>query len=173
MSTLVLGLGNPILTDDAVGPRVAEQVRAALAARPGPRPAVETASVGGLALMEALVGYERAVLIDALWRPGWPPGSLHRLTLDDLETLSPTARSVSPHDTSLAVALDFGRQLGLALPEQIVIYAVAVANVLDFGEEPTPEVAAAIPAAAAAVLTELAATSPYLDNLPEVHNGVA
>jgi hydrogenase maturation protease len=153
--TLVIGLGNPILTDDAVGPRVAEGVRAALAGRPAPRPAVASIAVGGLALMEALVGYERAVLIDALWRPGCPPGSLHRLTLDDLETLCPTARSVSPHDTSLTVALRLGRQMGLALPESIVIYAVAVANILDFSEEPTPAVAAAIPVAVAAVLSEL------------------
>jgi hydrogenase maturation protease len=155
MSTLILGLGNSILSDDAVGPRVAEGVRAALAGRPGPQPVVETVAVGGLALMEALVGYERVVLIDALWRPGWPVGSLHRLSLADLETLCPTARSVSPHDTSLAVALQLGRQLGLALPETIIIYAVAVTNILDFGEEPTPAVAAAIPVAVAAVLSEL------------------
>lgn len=155
VSTLVLGLGNDILTDDAIGPRVAEEVRRALVHYPPPHPVVATIAVGGLALMEALLGYERVVLIDALWQPAWPPGSLHRLTLDDLATLSPTLHSVSPHDTSLVVALDLGRQIGLAIPETLIMYAVAVSNIIDFGTEPTPAVAAAIPVAVAAVLAEI------------------
>ncbi len=154
MRTLVLGLGNPILTDDSVGVRVAEKVRAALAPRPEAPVVVETASLGGLALMEMLIGYDRAILIDALCRSDQAPGSLLRLSLRDVQALSPTERSVSPHDTSLGVALDLGQQMGLPLPAEIVIYAVTVTEVLDFGEEPTPPVTAAIPAAVNAVLAE-------------------
>ena len=53
MKTLVLGLGNPILTDDGVGVRVAEAVRAKLP----PDSAIEVSevSVGGLRLMERVV----------------------------------------------------------------------------------------------------------------------
>ena len=155
MKTLVLGIGNPILTDDAVGVRVADMVTAALASGAAGRVDVDSVSVGGLALMEALLGYERAILVDALQWPGEPPGALHRLTLEDLRGASPTEHSVSPHDTSLVMALDLGRQMGLPLPEEVVVYAVAVENVVDFGEQPTPAVAAAIPHAAAAVLAEL------------------
>jgi hydrogenase maturation protease len=155
MRTLILGLGNAILTDDAVGVRVAEAVSAALAARPSPGAEVATAAVGGLALMELLIGYERAILVDAVVRPDLRPGRVLRLTLDDLRAMQATERSVSPHDTSLCVALDLGRKLGLPLPEAIVIYAVTVSELHDFGEEPTPPVAAAIPAAADAVLAEL------------------
>ncbi len=155
MGTLILGLGNPILTDDSVGVRVAEEVRAALASRPEAAVAVETASLGGLALMEMLIGYDRAILIDALCRADQAPGSLLRLSLRDVQALSPTERSVSPHDTSLGVALDLGRQMGLPLPGEIIIYAITVTDVLDFGDEPTPPVAAAIPAAVDAVLAEV------------------
>jgi hydrogenase maturation protease len=158
MQTLVLGLGNPILTDDAVGIRVAEAVAAALAAAPEQSAvAVTTAGVGGLALMEQLIGYDRAILIDALWRADQAPGELLRMGLDDLAALRPTEHSVSPHDTSLSVALALGQQMGLPLPTQIIIYAIAVQNILDFGAEPTPSVAAAIPRATAAVLAELTA----------------
>ncbi len=157
MRTLVLGLGNPILTDDSVGVRVAEEVRAALAPRREHPVVVETASLGGLALMEMLIGYDRAILIDALCRGDQAPGSLLRLSLRDVQALSPTERSVSPHDTSLGVALDLGRQMGLPLPAEIVIYAITVTEVLDFGDEPTPPVAAAIPAAVNAVLAEVLA----------------
>lgn len=155
MRTLILGLGNALLTDDAVGVRVAEAVAAALEAQPWPQAEVATAAVGGLALMELLIGYDRAILVDAVSRADLPPGWVMRLTLDDLRAMQLTERSVSPHDTSLCVALDLGRQLGLPLPGELVIYAVTVSELRDFSEEPTPPVAAAIPAAADAVLAEL------------------
>lgn len=153
MNTLVLGLGNPILTDDGVGVRVAEAVQAQLPA--GAPVDVREVSVGGLTLMESMVGYDRAILIDAMMRRNGAPGKVRRLTLGDLEAISPTQHSASTHDTSLVTALAMGRRMGLHLPEDVVIYAVDVENVIDFGEEPTPAVAAAIPEVAAAVLAEL------------------
>jgi hydrogenase maturation protease len=151
--TLVIGLGNPILTDDGVGVRVAEAVRAALP--PGAEVDVIEVSVGGLSLMEAMVGYDRVLLVDALQRPGVAPGAIVRLTLDDLASMSATQHSASPHDANLVTALAAGRQLGLALPSDVVVFGVGVANVLDFGETPTPEVASAIPGAVQRVLGEL------------------
>jgi hydrogenase maturation protease len=151
--TLVLGLGNPILTDDGVGVKVAERVRDALP--PDAPVTVTEVSVGGLTLMEAMVGYDRVILVDAMQREGLAPGAVERLTLDDLRAISPTQHSASPHDANLVTALETGRRMGLHLPEEIVIYGVGVVNVLDFGDAPTPAVAAAIPVAAAAVLAEL------------------
>lgn len=162
MTTLVLGLGNPILTDDGVGVRVAQAVAAALESAPlqggaGREPAVEIqeVSVGGLTLMEAMLGYTRVILVDALEQPGVAPGTIRRLSLDDLRSISPTQHSASPHDASLTTALAFGQRMGLALPGEVVIFGIGVENVLDFGDEPTPAVAAAIPRAVRAVLAEL------------------
>ena len=167
MKTLVLGLGNPILTDDGVGVRVAEAVRKALP--PDTPIEVSEASVGGLRLLERILGYNRVILIDALHNPveelraghhpamslGRNPGAIHRLTLEDLQTISPTQHSASAHDTSLVTALEMGQRLGLSLPEEFIIYAIEVENIIDFGEEPTPAVAEAIPKVTAAVLAEL------------------
>lgn len=167
MKTLVLGLGNPILTDDGVGVRVAEAVRAALP--PGSPVEVSEAGVGGLELMERLLGYERVILIDALYhpngtvpagepsaaRPGRNPGTIHRMELDDLRRISPTQHSASAHDTSLVTALEMAERMGFDIPQMLVIYAVDVENIIDFGEEPTPAVAAAIPEVTGAVLKEL------------------
>lgn len=153
MKTLVLGLGNPILTDDGVGVRVAEAVQATL---PADTPVdVREVSVGGLTLMETMVGYDRVILIDAMQRRNGTPGTIRRMALKDLEAISPTQHSASTHDTSLVTALDMGRRMGLHLPEDIVIYAVDVENIVDFGEEPTPPIAEAIPEVVAAVLVEL------------------
>jgi len=167
MKTLILGLGNPILTDDGVGVRVAEAVQNALP--PDSAIEVSEASVGGLELMERLLGYERVILIDALHNParevpmgqhpsasrGRNPGTIHRMTLDDLRHVGHTQHSASAHDTSLVTALDMANRMGYSLPEEIIIYAVEVENIIDFGEEPTPAVAAAIPNVTAAVLAEL------------------
>ena len=111
--------------------------------------------------MERVVGYDRVILIDAMHQgyrtPAGPqPGTIHRLTLADLRQISPTQHSASAHDTSLVTALEMGERMGLALPAEFIIYAIEVENVIDFGEEPTPAVAAAIPQVTSMVLAELA-----------------
>ena len=152
--TLVLGLGNPILTDDGIGVLVMEEVRARLPE--GALVDCAELSVGGLTLMEQLIGYHRVILIDAYQPPHLlRPGTIHRLTLDELRSVSPTQHSASPHDANLITALKTGHRMGLELPKEVTIFAIEVENVSDFGESPTPSVAAAIPAATQAVLVEL------------------
>jgi hydrogenase maturation protease len=148
MKTLVVGLGNPILTDDGVGIYVAR----ALAARALP-PDVEVAeaSLGGLRLLDMIRGYERVVLVDAIQTAGGRPGQLHRLGPNDL---CASRHAGCSHDMALPVALALGRQLGMPLPtdENLIILAVEVVEVLDLGEQCTPEVEAAIPLAVEQVM---------------------
>jgi hydrogenase maturation protease len=145
--TLVIGLGNPLVTDDSVGLRVAAALRHILADRPD----VDVAEDywGGLRLMERLIGYDRAIIVDAIVT-GAPPGTIHRLTPDDL----PTQHSASAHDVNLPTALEFGRQAGARLPQtsDILLVAVEAADILSFGQRCTPAVEAAIPAAVDVVL---------------------
>lgn len=150
---LILGLGNPILTDDGVGVLVAEEVRAQL--KNTPEIDIKELSVGGLSLMESMVGYDSVILIDALFRPGGTPGAYHRLKIDDLRTFSPPQHISSPHDVTLLTAIDTGRKMGLPIPENIIIYAVEVDNIMDFSDRPTPQVAAVIPVVAKAVIDEI------------------
>ena len=156
MKTLVLGLGNPILTDDGIGVLVAEQVRARL---PEDTPIdISEVSVGGLTLMETMIGYDRVILVDALqFLDGCSPGKIHRMTLEDLQAISPTQHSASPHDASLVTALETGHRMGLKLPREVTIFAIEVENVMDFSDRPTPAVAAVIPQVTEAVLQEIAA----------------
>lgn len=154
--TLVIGLGNPILTDDGVGVKVAYEIEQALVSLNNDSVTVTEASAGGLRLMEMMIGYDRVILVDAfMGGNGNEPGTVYRMTLDDLRNVSPTQHSACAHDTTLVTALDLGMRMGLHLPEEIIIHAVEVENVIDFSEEPTPAVAAVIPEVAAAVLAEL------------------
>jgi hydrogenase maturation protease len=148
--TLIIGLGNPLLRDDSVGLRVARHVRDALAGR-GDVEVVEEAC-GGLRLMERMVGFDRAILIDAI-RSGRPPGTV--LTLDPRDM--PTQHSASSHDVNLPTALAFGRRTGARLPPDgsLKVVAVEAEDVETFGEELTAAVEAAVPLAAARVLTVL------------------
>jgi hydrogenase maturation protease len=156
MKTLIVGLGNPILTDDGVGVLVAEAIKTRLAQTAADKITVTESSRGGLHLMEMMIGYDRLILIDALTNiHAGHPGQIHRLSLDDLRSISPTQHSSCAHDTSLITALDVGRALGYGLPDDIVVYGIGVRNVVDFGEVPTPAVAKAIPLAVERVLAEL------------------
>ena len=151
MCTLVLGLGNSILTDDGVGIHVIREV----AARSHPDGITfAEASVGGLRLLETIEGYHRLILADAIRTPSGIPGEIHRLLVTDVRA---SMHAGSTHDLSFRGALAFGRRLGMALPDDkhIVIVAIEAEDVLTFGEVPTPAVAASIPQAVKAVLCEL------------------
>lgn len=151
--TLILGLGNPILTDDGIGVLVAEAVRPHLLDTN--QVEIKELSVGGLTLMESMIGYDRVILIDAFYRPGGIPGTVHRIGIEDLQSLSPTQHIASPHDATLITAIEVGKRMGLPLPEEIIIYAIEVENVSDFSDQPTPAVVSVIPDVTRAVLQEI------------------
>lgn len=147
---IVIGLGNPVLGDDGVGWRVTERVEGLLAGRPGVAD-VDRLAVGGLTLMERLVGYERAVVVDAVHTGRAPVGTVRRLPLETL--VDPSAgHTTSAHDVSLATALAAGRALGADLPERVTLVAVEIAPCHEFSETLSPEVAAAVPVAAGLAL---------------------
>lgn len=151
--TLIVGLGNPILGDDGVGWRIAERVQARLVA--GLEGAadleVDCLALGGLSLMERLVGYQRAIIIDAITTRQHPPGTLACFPLEALPDHA-AGHTTAAHDTSLKTAIAVGRSMGASLPEMIIIVAVETEQVYNFSEELSPEVAAAITPAEQMVL---------------------
>lgn len=153
--TIVVGLGNPVLGDDGAGWVVADAVEVALAAtRPDVR--IERLAAGGLTLMERLMGFHRAIVVDALLTGMTPPGTVRRLRLEDLPGRE-AGHADSAHDTSLATALAAGRALGADVPDRVELVTIEVQDVLDLREGLSPTVAAAVPVAAAAVLDLLGA----------------
>jgi hydrogenase maturation protease len=145
---LIVGLGNPILGDDGVGWRVAEEVKKQL---PPDLPVdVDCLSLGGISLMERLIGYERAILIDA-FALDEPIGSILVLNLSDLPNYS-AFHTTSTHDTSLQNAIELGKSMGAQLPDDVTVVGIATKHVYDFGEALSPAVADAVPQAAKFVL---------------------
>lgn len=151
---ILIGLGNPILGDDAAGWRVAELVEEQLLS--GQLPAInrlsttiiiEKFSTGGLSLMEQLIGFDYALVVDS-YLPVCPsPGRIHSFPLDEVNE-APFGHLSSSHDTSLLNAIRVGRSLGADLPQHIDVVAVEAQNVLDFSTELSSAVEAALPDAA-------------------------
>jgi hydrogenase maturation protease len=152
MKTLIVGLGNPILGDDGVGWKVAEAVKAQLT--PADHVEVICLSVGGLGLMEQLIGYDRVILVDAFISDREPAGSILVRRLDDLPNYS-AYHITSAHDTSLQSALQLGRTMGAHLPDEVCVVGIAIHRIREFGELLSPPVAEAVDGAAHIVLNFL------------------
>ena len=136
MKTIVIGLGNPILGDDGVGWKVAEDVMKRL-----PEDVhvdVICLSVGGISLMENLIGYEHAIIVDAFANDA-PVGSISILKLDQLPNYS-ALHTTSAHDTSLHNAMELGKAMGAQLPQDVMIVGIATRHVFDFSDELSPPV---------------------------------
>jgi hydrogenase maturation protease len=147
MRTIVVGLGNPILADDSVGIKVAELFKEAIPLNSGVD--VVEAYAGGLRLMEAIAGYERAIIVDAMKTGLHPPGTIQMLSL---ESLTKTRNTLCTHDSDLSTALTLGRDLGLAIPDLVEIMGIEADDVESFSEELTSGVRRALQPTVAALL---------------------
>jgi hydrogenase maturation protease len=149
MKTLVLGLGNPILSDDGVGIRVAREVGEKLN---DPQVTVAETSGAGLRLLDFIAGYDEVIIIDAVQTEKGQAGQVYRMGPEDF---SLTKHFTSPHQINLATALELGNVLNLAMPQKITIFAVEAKDITTFSENCTPEVEQAIPEVVKMVLEEL------------------
>jgi len=141
MKKVVLGIGNPIIGDDGVAFHVIE----ALQADPPPGDIILTgADVSGLAILDLIVDFDEAVIVDAIQTVNGVPGDVYRLTLDDFRV---TKHTVSPHDVDLPTALDLGKLLKMKLPAKISIVAIEIPTANEFSTQLSNRVADAVPVA--------------------------
>ena len=137
MKTLILGYGNPILTDDGVGIRIAQKIK-----EENPYLEVIETSGAGIALIDHVAGYDKLVIIDSIKTEQGKTGELYKLELEDLK---PTAHFSSSHGIDIATAFKLGESLGYKMPKHISLYAVEIRDNTTFGEECTEEIEKRIP----------------------------
>ncbi len=147
--TLVVGVGNPILSDDGVGIHIARKLKDL--GIPGVD--VEELPASGLELLDMVLGYDRVVIIDAIVTDGGVPGQFYVLEEGDFER---TVHGASPHGINIATALALGRQLANdRMPTETQFIAIEAEDIVNVSESMTPAVAAAVQVVVDKVVADL------------------
>jgi hydrogenase maturation protease len=146
MKTLILGIGNPVLGDDAVGIVVANKLKEKNLKNVD----VETANTIGLEIINIISDYDRVFVVDAIKIGNGKAGEIHKF---DPENLRQTMRH-SVHDIDLSTMLKTGEKLGIKMPE-IIIYGVEVSSTNRFSEVLSKDVRNAVPKIAEKIMGEL------------------
>lgn len=146
--TLIVGVGNPILSDDGVGIHIARRLRD----MDLDQVEVEELPASGLELLDMVLGYDRVVIVDAIVTGGGSPGDFHVLQEDAFEK---TVHGASPHGINIATALAMGRKIvAEKMPRQVFFVAIEAKDIVNVSEELTPEVARAVPSIVERIISE-------------------
>jgi hydrogenase maturation protease len=153
----VIGIGNPLRGDDAIGLLVARRVRELA------DPEVEVMELEGepARLIDAWQGVHLAVIVDAV-SSGAPEGTVTRFDAG-ADSLPPSVSASSTHALGLGDAIELARALN-RLPERLVVFGIEAARFVA-GSDLSPAVAAAVEPATEAVLREH--TLPAGDDAPD------
>lgn len=137
---LILGLGNPILSDDAIGIRVVQQLKTLLGKDSNVE--IKDTSLGGINLLELIRGYQKLILIDSIKTPDGIPGQVHEFKMNDFRQ---TIHLSSIHDINFATVMKLGEKLGFKMPKETQIFAVEIVDDTTFSEKMTPQLEKAFP----------------------------
>ncbi len=145
-ATVVVGLGSPIMCDDAVGLKIAERV--------GDMGISDIESrqeaIGGLEILPIIKGFRFAIIVDCIKTGSVEPGTV---MIFDPKDFDDNVIPSSAHDINLATALSIGNRLDPDnMPEKVMYVAVEADDIQTLSECMTPAVEAAVPNAVSAVL---------------------
>lgn len=143
--TLVLGVGNTILTDEGVGPWVVDRLSELNPDAPG----ITWLDGGTLSfsIAASVEDAEHLIVVDATNLKA-DPGAVQVFVDAEMDRmLSQHGRSV--HEVGLMDLMNMARFAGL-VPRRRALVGIQP-EIVDWGTEPSPRVAAAVPAAARAV----------------------
>ncbi len=145
----VMGLGNPLMRDEGIGPRVAEVLMEGFVFPDNVT--VLDAGTMGMSILNLFQDADYMLVVDAIDGTGEAPGTVVRL---DPEDLAPNQVLHSLHDIRFVDVLQAAELMGAKVVGECV--AVQIQDMSQMSIGLTPAVEAAVPAAVAAVLTILA-----------------
>ena len=150
MKIIILGVGNPILGDDGVGIHIANELKQHIS---DPNIKIDEALTGGMNLLDMIVGYDKAILIDAVKVDSGDEGEVKRIVLSDFATM----HSSNPHDVSLNEAIEMAEKLGeYEIPKEIIVIGITMRELpTEFSEELSNKIATAVPKAVEMTLNEI------------------
>jgi hydrogenase maturation protease len=138
------------MSDDAVGIRVAEEILRLMPGLEG-----DLSASGGMDVLDCIIGYDRAVIIDAMVTGKFPAGTVRRVDVDpELET----QRAVYTHGMNFLRAIEVGRITGADMPGEILIYGIEVADPETISDSMSPDLAEKVGDIAAEIARDLEGT---------------
>lgn len=137
--TLILGMGNPILTDDGIGPRMVQRLQADMQDE---RIVFQNRETGGMEIIELIAQYDRVILIDAIKTQHGLPGTVTLYTPADFKE---TLHTTGLHDISFLTALRLADKLKFRMPDRVHIIAIEISEDMIFSEEFSPVIQSQYP----------------------------
>ncbi|MBD3278052.1 MAG: hydrogenase maturation protease [Candidatus Aegiribacteria sp.] len=156
-STLILGLGNPILGDDGIGCLVADRLKADFKTEDNIE--VISASVSPLRMVDEIAGKERLIIIDSA-----STGSLEPGTLFEIEPSRKRPAPATTHSFSLDQLQEIGASLGLSMPRYVKMYGIEIVPPREYTSTLSPGIKTKIPE----LVREIA--SREMDDRPSEHS---
>jgi hydrogenase maturation protease len=151
--TLILGMGNPILSDDGVGVKIVQDLAGRISDKDVD---IEEASIGGFSIIDRIAGYKKVIIVDAIKTRDGQVGSIRKFTPTDFKA---TMHLSAPHTIDFGTAMALAEKYGYELPESILIYGIEIEDNTSFGEDCTPLVRDAVQRAADEILKNLGVSS--------------
>lgn len=158
---LILGIGNPYISDDGVGIFVSRELRKFISDK---RVECKEFSNSGFDALNLLEGYQHAIIVDAAKTGKIPIGQFQIFSHEELTAL---ANIYSLHTFGILSAIQLASILSLPLPLSITVFAVEVLDTKTFDEQCTPVVACAIPNIINAILEYVEKIIPDVNILPD------
>jgi hydrogenase maturation protease len=130
---LILGIGNDILKDDGIGPRLVKDLQKETFPE---GICFKTSSMGGLEILELIRDYHTVLILDAIKTKEGMPGDVYYFNPEDFHE---TMHLSNLHDVNFITALELAKKIKLSIPETIHIIAVEIVEDLEFGHSLSPE----------------------------------
>ncbi|MFN8357286.1 MAG: hydrogenase maturation protease [Spirosomataceae bacterium] len=127
MKTAIMGFGNPVRSDDAVGCYVIEQLeKRGLASD---ELSLFDMGTGAFEVLFKLQGHQRIIIVDAVINTGEPPGTLYKVPAQEIEGAIQDDPMVFLHSIKWDQALSYAKKIMREnYPDDITVYLISVEN---------------------------------------------
>jgi len=154
MKILLLGMGNPILTDDGVGLVLAERLQKRIK---GAEVAVN--AMIGLGLLDQIIGYDKIFIIDAMTSSN---GNIGEMRIISETNGYGSLHLFSSHGLNIFDLMELGKRCGYHVPDLAAVYGIEIGDEVAFGMRLTPALHEHIDDLEEAIISDMLKREPLL-----------
>lgn len=139
---LILGLGNEILSDDAIGIIALRHIKNKYLNNEK-IDFIESAE-SGISLLDYIIGYKKVLIIDSIFKENEKPGTIEEINISNMQETHYSPKT--PHYIGLPFSIKIAHNLHLNVPQFIKVLAMNVADPYTLKENNlTPQVKTSLP----------------------------